>query len=494
MRTSDKIFLLPVIVFSLNLLYRLVDASKLITTFPLDYVNDLASYLAMVHFFDVYGFLQEVPNWFNGFILFNTYPPGWAVYTYFFYKVFGNLLLATYISTISLYILGFIAVYLIGKELRISLVKRLALFLFVFANPMLIGAVLKQGRLPSFMALVIFTYLVYIALYFKERQVNWKIVFLGLIFVLLILTHQPETVLSGVFLLGIFLVKKWKERIVIATVLFCSVLVSSFWLIPFLYYTFTLNFLNIGFANWLLNFKGYFWNNLIGIILSASFFVLFYLYYRQRPTRTTLLFFAPVLVLNFLYLTRLIVFVPILKFIYPDPFNDFLMFFVALFLVSIRYRELRRFIKISIACALILFSIMGIWYNMTQTPFFVEHSEEDEHFIELIQKVEGKYIFMATELPDSYPSAYAAYAAIYYNKSTIHGWGEMFKEYEYTHRLEEYLVAYFEKHNCQPLLPLLAEYNATEILTHKEDCSYFIEECGLIEKARSGDACLLKIP
>lgn len=493
MRFSDKIFVLPILLFAVNFIYRLVDAAKLITTFPLDYVNDLASYVALVHFFDVYGFLQNVPNWFNGFILFNTYPPGWVVYDWLFYKVLGNLLLATYVSTLVLYVLGFIAIYLIGKELRLSSIKRVALFLFVFANPMVIGAVLKQGRLPSFMAYILFAYIFYLALYFKDRRIDWRIIFLGLVFSLLLLTHQPETILSGVFLLGLLLVKKWKERFAVASVLFFGVVFASFWLIPFFYYTSTLHFLKIGFANWLFNFDGFFWNNVIGIILSLSLFVLFFISYRKNKFQQMLLFFAPVLVLNFLFITRIVSFLPVLKYVYPDPFNDFLMFFVALFLVALPYRKLRPLFKYAIVVGLLLFSAAGVYYNMTYTPFFVEHSKLDEDFISLIPLIEGKFLFFSTEQPSSYPGAYNSYAAIYYNKSVINGWGEMFKEYNYTLDLENELRGYFAQHSCT-FIPFLVSYNTTEILTYTEDCSYFVEECGLIEKAHAGDACLLEIP
>ena len=494
MRTSTKIFLLPVILFSFNLLFRIIDFSHIIFQFPLDLVNDGASYITLVYFFDVYGFLQLVPHWFNGFILFATYPPGWVLYAEIFYRLFGDLLLAVYVSTLFLYLFGFFAVYLIGKELHFSLFKRWVLFLFVFANPMIIGAVLKQGRYPSLMGLVLFVYLVYIALYFKSRPVHWNILFLGFLFAALILTHQPETILSGIFLFGLVLVKKGKERFYVLGSLFLGVLLSLFWLIPFLHYTSEYGFLQVGFASWLFDFQGFFLNNIIGIILSLALFFLFYLYYKQSSSpKEALVFFAPTLLLTFLFLTRMVSFIPILKYVYPDPFNDFFIVFVSLFLVSLQYNSFSKKFQIFFITLLLLFSVGGVYYNFAVTPFFIEHSSLDEDFLRLAPLIDGKYFFFSTVPLKTYTNAYTGYAAIYYNASSISGWGQIFREYSYTYTLENVTMDYFNEHNCNTFIPFLVSYNATELLTYGEDCTYLVQTCHLDLKVQSGEACLLRI-
>ena len=164
MKLSDKILIVPIILLGLNLVYRLIDSAKMIWQFPFDAVNDFAAYIALLHFFDLYGYMGTVPEWYNGFTLFATYPPGWVFFTYPIYLVTEHLLLSAYLSIIFLFILGFIGIWLIGRELKLSKVKIVAFFLFVFANPMSIGAVLKQGRLPSFLGLVLVVYIVYICL------------------------------------------------------------------------------------------------------------------------------------------------------------------------------------------------------------------------------------------------------------------------------------------------------------------------------------------
>ncbi|MDP3729006.1 MAG: 6-pyruvoyl-tetrahydropterin synthase-related protein [bacterium] len=493
MRNSDKIFIIPIILLVGNFIYRLINFAKIITIFPLDKVNDISSYITLVYFFKEYGFLGFVPDWYNGFILFNTYPPGWVVYDYLFYITIGNLLLATFISTLCLYLLGFIGIWLIGKEIKISKIKIIAFFLFVFANPMLIGAVLKQGRLPSLMALVLFVYLVYICLYFKDQEINWRIIFLSLIYAAIILTHQPEAILGGIFILGLIFLKKNKERIYVIGATTLGVILSLFWVIPFIHYVRAYHFLDLGFSNWILDFEGYFWNNLIGIIISLGVLVFFLIYYKQRNKTQDLIFFSPVLILALLYLSRLISFIPLIKNIYIDPYNDFFLFFLTLFLVSLDYKNINKKIKGGIIIGLIIFSILGVLYNLTQTPYMEDRTDLEQNFLNLIPQIEGKYIFMFSEPLDTYSSAYYGYSTIYYDKYTVSGWGIIYKEYEYTLELEGNITQYFKERDCDPLLSTLKDFNTTEILTYGIDCEALTNDCKLPVVNTSGDACLLKI-
>jgi len=493
MRNSDKIFLIPIIVLAANFLYRLWDASKLLFTFPLDTTNDISAYIALVHFFDKYGFLGFVPDWYNGFTLFNTYAPGWVFFTHPIYLLTNNLLTATYVSMILLFVLGFIGIWFLGREMKISKVKRVAFFLFVFANPMLIGAILKQGRLPSLMSLVIFVYIVYIAYYFKEKPVTKGILFLSLAYAAVILTHQAETILSGIFLIGLLFIKENQGRLKIITALVIGVALSAFWLIPFLKATMTTQFLDIGFSNWLLDFHAYFWSNLAGIIISLSLFVAFFIYYQQQKDTKTLLFFSPVLVLNLLFLLRLVLYIPIIKYIYPDPYQDFFTFFLSFFLVSIDYKRLIPNWRKAIAATLIFFSVAGVAYNMTQTPYFQEHTQTEVELLALIDDIQGKFIMINENTNGtSYSRAYYAYAAIYENKSSISGWGDMYKEFSYTDALNKVYREYLKTEDCNTLSRLHTEFNATEVLANGHYCETMIDDCQLTVKATEGNACLLE--
>lgn len=74
MKFSEKIFLIPIIILLINFIYRLINFSTILYRFPLDTTNDLTAYIADIPFFEIYGFFGHVPQWYNGFILFNIYP------------------------------------------------------------------------------------------------------------------------------------------------------------------------------------------------------------------------------------------------------------------------------------------------------------------------------------------------------------------------------------------------------------------------------------
>src|SRR3989344_4107054 len=208
MKFSDKILLIPIILLFGNFLYRIINFSTILYRFPLDITNDLTAYIADIPFFEMYGYLGHVPQWYNGFILFNIYPPGWVFFTYPLYKLFGDLMLATFVSTLLLFAFGFLIIYFFGRELKLSLVKKIALFAFIYVNPMVIGAVFKQGRIPSLMALDLLVLFFFLCVYFKDRPLNMKAIFLQFGYSQWLLDWHSYfwNNLAGVFLaLGLFI-------------------------------------------------------------------------------------------------------------------------------------------------------------------------------------------------------------------------------------------------------------------------------------------------
>lgn len=492
MKFSDKIFLLPIIILGLNFLYRLKDFSEIIYRFPLDVTNDLTAYIGDITFFDIYGFFGHVPLWYNGFTLFNIYPPGWVIFTFPIYKLVDHLMLAVFISAIILFALGFLATWLIGKELNISTIKRITLFLFIFANPMMIGAILKQGRLPSLMAVVLLLYLFYLCLYFKDRTFNWRTIFLPIVYALLILTHQTETILGTAFLLGLFLVKNKKEKIQLILLMSLSILFSSFWLFHFLQATQETGFLQFGFSSWLIDFHSYFWNNIAGIFLSIALFIVFYLFYKEKTEKKWFYFFLPVLVFNFLYLTRLTLFIPVLKHIYPDPWQDFIIINLSILFVAINYALLSKRWKTFLAIALILIALASVTYNHLHTPYMQAWNTEGKEAIALIPFLDknSHFLMFNEDSKDLYSRAIYSYAAIYYNVSSASGWFEVNKEYSYILELNTLYKEYMKTENCESLETLNREFNMTEILANGHYCE-IIPNCGLEIKAMNGSSCIL---
>lgn len=494
MKFSDKIFLIPIILLGVNFLYRLKDFSEIIYRFPLDITNDLTAYIADIPFFDIYGFFGNVPLWYNGFTLFNIYPPGWVLFTFPIYKITDHLMLAVFLSTIILFILGFIATWLIGKELRVSTIKRIALFVFIFANPMMIGAILKQGRLPSLMAVVLLLYLFYLCLHFKNREFNWKAIFLPIVYALLILTHQTETILGTAFLLGLFFVKKKQEKIKLVLLMSLSILFSSFWLFHFLQATQETGFLQFSFSSWLIDFQSYFWNNIAGIFLSLALFIGFYLFYKEKQEKEMLYFFLPVLVFNFLYLTRLALFVPVLKYIYPDPWQDFIIINLSILFVTINYAIFTKEWKKILAIGMILIACASVTYNHLHTPYMEAWDKKGEEAIALVPYInqESHFLMFNENSKELYSRAIYSYAAIYYNVSSASGWFEVNKEYSYILELNTVYRTFLNTEDCENLNTLNKKFNTTEILANGQYCK-IIEDCGWDIKEVNGSSCILNV-
>ncbi len=493
MKFSDKILLIPIILLFGNFLYRIINFSTILYRFPLDITNDLTAYIADIPFFEMYGYLGHVPQWYNGFILFNIYPPGWVFFTYPLYKLFGDLMLATFVSTLLLFAFGFLIIYFFGRELKLSLVKKIALFAFIYGNPMVIGAVFKQGRIPSLMALDLLVLFFFLCVYFKDRPLNMKAIFLPLVYAGLILTHQTETVLASAFLLGLFLVKDIRERITLVLLMLLSILFSSFWLFHFLKATFETGFLQFGYSQWLLDWHSYFWNNLAGVFLALGLFISFYLFYKQNKEGNWLLFFSPVLLFTFLYLTRLVIFVPILKNVYPDPWEDFITLnFVVLFL-SLQFAHISKNWKKFLAIALILVAVLSVGYNMFKTPMMEPWTEHGEEAIALIPFLDqDSHFLMFNEETDGtlYSRSLYSYAAIYYNISSASGWFEVNKEYSYVHSLNILYMDIYINGNCEDLDTLTKEFNTTQLLANGKYCP-IISGCGWEIIQERGDTCLL---
>ena len=325
---------------------------------------------------------------------------------------------------------------------------------------------------------------------------NWKALSFSLVYAGLILTHQTETVLASAFVLGLFLIKNKKEKIKLVLLMLLSIAFSSFWLVHFLKATLETGFLQFGFGLWLLDWHSYFWNNLAGVLLALGLFVCFYLGYKQNKELREILFFSPVLIFTFLYLTRLVIFVPILKNIYPDPWGDFITInFVVLFL-SLQFTRITKKWKFFLAIALILIAILSVGYNVLKTPMMEPWTERGEEAIALIPYLDQESHFMMfNDDTDGtlYSRAIYSYAAIYYNVSSASGWFEVNKEYSYVHSLNNLYLDFYRNGNCEDLDIFTQDFNTTQLLANGKYCE-IISDCGWELTKENGDTCILSSP
>ena len=207
-KISDKWFYFPIFILGIYLIIRLINQAQMIWTFPLDFTNDHTSYMAFLFFFAKYGYYKLIPYWYNGFILFKYTPPGWYFFTLPIYWITKNVQIAFYISRLLIYILAFITIWFLGKTQKLSKLKRIAFFLFFFANAIAIGNFIRLGRVPEMFAWLFVIILVGIILWYKDNKINKNFVWFIPFYSILLISHQAPAVLFHILLLSLFLIKE----------------------------------------------------------------------------------------------------------------------------------------------------------------------------------------------------------------------------------------------------------------------------------------------
>src|SRR3989338_2124993 len=99
-KMARKLLYIPLAVFSAIMIYVLAVSASLTKYFPLWSAGDLPIHIANIFFLGKYGFHNVVPNWYNGFALFELYSPGWSYLGLFLYKITSSYLLAIYAALI----------------------------------------------------------------------------------------------------------------------------------------------------------------------------------------------------------------------------------------------------------------------------------------------------------------------------------------------------------------------------------------------------------
>ncbi|MBS3117926.1 hypothetical protein J4430_03535 [Candidatus Woesearchaeota archaeon] len=333
--------LFPILIFASYLLYRLYDQSAVLFFFPLDYSNDLSSVMAQLYFLAEYGFHAIIPHWYNGsFQLFQFYYPGWFYFALPLYWLTSNVQYAWYMALILVYLLAFLSLIIFRKTFGLSRTEASLFFLVFFANPLSIGNFIRLGRTVEFFSWFLFLSLSLLLFYYRGRSFDRYILLFIPLFTLLLLSHPTVLILFGFVLLSFLLTKPMREKIVLILLGFVSFIFSSFWFVPYLLNiskgsilsTYHLNTDSLFFFS-----GGWLFLNLVWAVFALSFLLLFYSYWKQkRFSYHELLFFSPVLFIAFLFLSRLVFFIPGLQQIFPDTYTLFFLFFSLYLLFNIK--------------------------------------------------------------------------------------------------------------------------------------------------------------
>src|SRR3989338_5389875 len=486
---QNKWLVLPVIVLAANFVWRLIDESQIMRQFPFDFVNDVSSYMAQLHFLKVCGFLKFCPFWYNGFIAFKFTPPAWYFFTYPLYLLFGDVKIATYASMLLIFVLAFAAIWYFGRLFNLSRIKRLAFFLFLFANAISIGNFIRSGRIPELFAWLNFVIFAFILLWYKDRPLDKKYLLTIPFLAIIILSHQVVAVLSFVALSGLFLIKNMKEKLAIIASATVAIAATSFWLLPY-----AIGFSNSGVVGHvataeLFNFdKLTLPQNIATLIVPIALWVLFYFYWQSHnKSKKELIFFSPILLTSALLFFRLTYFVPILKYVYPDPhmvlflFAGLFMFFKTNFSKSLNFEKL-------ISICIIFTAMLSVAISVFYTPGFSQHTVFDAEMLTALNSVNPaeKFLILGTQ-KTSYSKAYYAYASTYLGLSSASGWYPEVKDNSYMTRLRS-VGPSFDGRTREEFSRHTSYLNATTIISYYDGCKV-LADFGWTE-IKSGAVCL----
>lgn len=486
----EKWFLIPILLLGFNFIFRLVDQSKLLKYFPLDRVNDMSSYMAQLFFLKVCGFHNFCPYWYNGFIAFKFSPPGWYFFTYPLYLLFGDVKVASYFSMLTSFILLFLVIWVFGKYVKWSAIKRTAFFLFVFGNALAVGGFIRSGRFHELFAWLWFILIFFLFYYHLDKNLDWKFYLTGLFFGFSILTYQSVGVFASLLFLGFFLYKKGFDRIKIVFSVIIGLLISSFWWWPFIR-----DMEESTITSW--NQFGYLFSFspkdiltiFVSFVLPLALFIIFFFYYKSLKFKRIILFYLPFLILSFLFLTRLIIFIPILKDIFPDPYLLFFFFLFFFFLFNLELDKLNKIFKFLILFCFILFSIVSIFINIFHTPLFIIPGEESAQILSLFENVNDRYVMIGNFSFVSYPLSFYSYIPVYENLSSVSGKYLHMTSISYYENLNN-LYSSFEQKDCSKFKYLLNKLNTVYVITTIENCN---DDCLSKISETKGGFCLLKL-
>ncbi len=482
----EKLWCIPVIVLVANLIFRFINQSKMIYMFPLDVVNDWSAYIALLNFLDKCGFHNFCPYWYDGFMSFVITQPGWYFFTYPIYLISKNYTSASFISMIIIFILSFLVVYNFADIFKIDKKKRILFYLLLFANAASIGNYIRLGRVPEFFAFFLFILTTFIILYYKDRQIDFIFTLIVPIYSLLLISHQTFAILGSLLWISLFLVKRKKEITYIILLIMTSLILVSFWLIPYISVFFNTVGVDKPIGINILSFdKEYLFETIFTFIIPMVFLFIFYLYIKKiKDYKKEILFYSPILLISLLFLFRLTAFIPILNYIYPDVYMSFILFFV-LFLFFKNFK-----LNNNVLLMIILLSIFSVSINIFYTPFFVEHTQLEKDTLEIMSSVKTNFLMTNTYSKTSYGKAYYSYAPIYLNISTPSGW-EKIPSPDYRNLIIKFSNSVYNK-DCNLLYKSAKELKNDYIISYREDCN-FLETCKYVNRINKiNNVCLYK--
>ncbi len=490
--SNKKILYLSVFLLLINFIYRLLNQSKMLKYFPVDYNIDGASYMAQLYFLKNCGFHKICYYWYNGFINFLHSPPGWYLFTLPIFETFKSVNVATYLSMLLIFLLLFIIIYFLFGSIGLSRFKRIALFIFFFGNAIAVGNFIKLIRVHELFAWMNFFLFFFLIYYFKDRKIDWRYWLVVPFYAIILLSYQSVGVITSLLFLSIFLVKNGKEKLIVCISALLSLLVSAFWWLPAILKINEGGLNTLHQATWVWRFDTLnFYTNIFVTIIPLIFFIVFYYYIKNLKSKSKeLLFYSPILFLALIFFLRLHPFIPIFNNIFPDPYLIFFIFFIIFCFLKIDISLIR--FSNYVSYILLFIVLLSLSFNLFRTPLFVVPDQPlNLQIEETLKNVEGSFLMFGYFGSKINPKNVYSYAPTKYNLTTAYGWYPEVKNEVYFKGIQ-LLDGYFNDNNCKGFLSVLHTYNVSNIISLNENCDFF-NRCKLKEKVKKDSVCLYDV-
>jgi len=473
----------PALLFSIVLIVKLVELSKMTYLFP---SYDWSGHITTLFFLKEYGFHNIASNWYypyGGEIVLSFYPPLFFFYSLIFYTIINNVQVAFYISFVLVHLISLIGAIILGKVLNFSLPKTLLLFFFFHANIITIPWFYINGRIPEMFAWTLSFYLLALLFYYKDKFLDKKFyILLPTILSLILLSHPLVLLLLLFILLGFFIIRNNKDKIKIFISCLFVPLLSSFWLIDFVKsYDIIKGYIP---AKMIYNHPT---EIIYSIIIPLIFFLIFYLYIKVKNiSKKEILFYLPIIFISLIYLTHVFLLIPIFRSIEPRIYGILFLLISSILFLSLKInKKYEKFFNIIIIIlSLLIFLASLIRY---EAPSFSLYTEKNKEILDILPKINGSFIVIGENNYDMHHVA--SIAAVKYNLTTPFGWGmrEIQKEVEED---KSNLKNSIDSQNCELLKETLNKLKVKEIISYKDKCDFLIS-CGLNRKSLSQNYCHL---
>lgn len=513
-RLNDKYLYIPIIALLFLFIYEIIQYYQIVILYPIRVAGDLNTYIMKLYLLANYGFHKSVPFIYNGIITLRAYPPGWAFFTLPIFNITKDVLSANFISIIIIYILSFIAIYFICKKEKNSKTKAVAFFLLLFANPFMLDEILHIGRSSIAFGWMIFLWFFALINYYKDRDIDLKFMTLfTILYSILILSHIYIFIIGSIITFSFLLTKLNKNYVKttmsLAIPAIIGLAITSFWWIPFS------RAMGVKKQLWsievetLSNMTGSFFSyNTISIIIFLGVIT----FYIMKNKENNSIFIYPLITLALLIITRLIIFIPILK---ELPFNIYTTFFIFLSIFyffkidfSIIKKSHRKIIYIILILLPFIFGIIlfGKYYDFTmeyRPPEFrnnpeldgisaYEQTDLDKDIFSILKETNNKFIILNHSSQRKLYNTYSVYSIIKHNKQPIlgtHPWDAL--DQSVIGKLDN-LYASFDNKDCKDIINISKDLEIKEIISLNDGCK-LLKQCNLKLQAENERACLFNI-